>query len=110
MNAVSIVASPAFAPDGAELARTYAAAAELSAPPRQIAEAAPVFHGLFRSGPGNEPVAPVVSALWITPQPTAEAPQPEPQQVAAAPAAQDGTLSLFQDRPANVGALFRGRG
>jgi hypothetical protein len=96
-----------------EFARTYAEAAELSAPPREMAEAAPIFHGLFRSGPGNEPVAPVVSALWITP-PVAEAPQPVPQQVAAAPppasATQEGTLNLFQDRPADARALFRGRG
>jgi hypothetical protein len=102
---------PAFAPDGAELAQTYAAAAEVSTPPREIAEAAPVFHSLFRSGPGNEPVAPVVSALWITPAQVAEQPQPSlpPQQQVAPSVAQTGTLSLFQDQPADARALFRGR-
>jgi len=75
----------------------------------------PVFHGLFRST-GSEPVAPVVSALWGTPsaqpaQPTQPAPpaaaSPPPQPVPAD--RPGGPLDLFQDRPPNVGALFRGR-
>ena len=105
---------PAFAPDTAVLTDAYAAAARMSEPSRQIADAAPVFHGLFRTSAGREAVAPVVSALWTAPTPVVEAaPQAGTasgaQQVAAKPEPAGGTLSLFQDQAADARALFRGR-
>ena len=59
-----------FAPDTAMLTETYAAAARLS-PVAPVAETGPVFHGLFRSN-GPEAVAPVISSLWSSPQPSPE--------------------------------------
>jgi hypothetical protein len=111
---------PAFAPDTALLTDAYAAAARMSAPPPEIADLAPVFHGLFRTSAGREAVAPVVSALWTapTPVPVAAAPAdlpiqaPAPAVPAAAPASAPGTprgtFSLFQDLPGDPRALFRG--
>ena len=101
-NAVS--QRTAFAPDTAELTEAYAAAARMSELP-QVADTAPVFHGLFRTNAGREAVAPLVSALWNAPTPIADA-----QQVTASPQPADGgTFSLFQDHPADARALFRGR-
>jgi hypothetical protein len=115
----------AFAPDTALLTDAYAAAARMSAPPPEIADMAPVFHGLFRTSAGREAVAPVVSALWTAPTPVSEAspaavaPPPAVATPAAAPAAAaspsrapagsaGGTYSLFQDLPGDPRALFRG--
>ena len=58
--AVAATAAPSaprtgFAPDTASLTETYAAAARLS-PTVQAAETGPVFHGLFRSTGGPEPI------------------------------------------------------
>jgi transglycosylase-like protein with SLT domain len=108
----------AFSPDTAGLTETYAAAARLS-PEARAANIVPVFHGLFRSSGGSEPVAPVVNSLWTTlPQPdTAPSAKPTlkptPMPASATPGgapAEAGTeLGLFQDQPTNARALFRGR-
>lgn len=109
-----VAAQPTFAPEQAEVASSYAAAARLSA--RAHAERGPVFHSLFRTG-DSEPVAPVVSALWTVPPPAAApaaampaspaAPTPRPQ---AEPAENSpGALDLFQDQLPDARALFRGR-
>ncbi len=110
----------AFSPDTAGLTETYAAAARLS-PTVQAAEAGPMFHGLFRSAGGPEPVAPLVNSLWTSPaappSPLASAPavpaKPRPLEAAAEPAAEPqaagGELGLFQDQVPDARALFRGR-
>jgi hypothetical protein len=98
----------AFAPDTAELTQAYATASRMSEPPK-MADTAPVFHGLFRTSAGREAVAPVVSALWTAPTPVADAGPQEAKQHVAAPGEGAGTLSLFQDQPADPRALFRGR-
>jgi hypothetical protein len=54
----SLSSVPAFAPDTALLTDAYATAARMSAPPPEIADMAPVFHGLFRTSAGREAVAP----------------------------------------------------
>jgi hypothetical protein len=123
-TAVADTAAPsaprtAFAPDTASLTETYAAAARLS-PTVQAAETGPVFHGLFRSTGGPEPISPLVNSLWTSP-PTASAAAikpapvpaaPEPVAAAepdAAPQAVGGELGLFQDQVPDARALFRGR-
>ena len=101
----------AFAPDTANLTETYAAAARLS-PATQAADIAPVFHGLFRSGGGAEPVAPLVSSLWTSPQRPDGAAASAPVASAAgsaAPVQAGGELGLFQDEVPDARALFRGR-
>jgi hypothetical protein len=108
----------AFSPDTASLTETYAAAARLS-PEARAANISPVFHGLFRSSGGEEPVAPLINSLWTTPpQPDAAprakpTPLPTPTPASASPAGapvEAGTeLGLFQDQPTNSRALFRGR-
>ena len=102
---------PAFAPDTTELTDAYAAAARMSAPPTEIADLAPVFHGLFRTSAGREAVAPVVSALWSAPTPVADAPAQgaAPREVAPPPQSAGAPMSLFQDQAADARALFRGR-
>ena len=101
-----------FAPDTASLTETYAAAARLS-PTVQAAEIGPVFHGLFRSNGGPEPVSPLVNSLWTAPTAPAGAIKPTPIEEAAAPAAAPqaagGELGLFQDQVPDARALFRGR-
>ena len=106
----------AFTADPMALADTYAAAAKLSAPPSEIADAAPVFHGLFRTSARREAVAPVVSALWTAPTPEAEPETPGAaaadatrQTAAAAPEIKGDTFSLFQDQAPDARSLFRGR-
>jgi hypothetical protein len=65
-----------------------------SAPPASTADAAPVFHGLFRTSARREAVAPVVSALWGAPTaPAAQTSQPNKQN----PARHGGMLDLFRD-------------
>ena len=83
----------------------------MSAPPTEIADLAPVFHGLFRTSAGREAVAPVVSALWSAPTPVADAPAQgaAPREVAPAPQSAGAPMSLFQDQAADARALFRGR-
>ena len=83
------------------------------------AQAAPVFHGLFRSTGSPEPVAPVVSALWSNPTPSPSASVPanvpansvptKPQPLPESPAAGGGALDLFQEQLPDARALFRGR-
>jgi hypothetical protein len=107
-----------FAPDTASLTETYAAAARLS-PTVQAAETGPVFHGLFRSTGGPEPVSPLVNSLWASPTTPAGAIKPAPVEAAAepvaaaepaaAPQAAGGELGLFQDQVPDARALFRGR-
>lgn len=118
----SPAAPPAtFAPDPASLASAYDAAARMS--PAAKADSGPMFHSLFRTGE-NQPVAPVVSALWATPPantpsantapsaaPTA-APAPLPSVLPPddPPAQSSGsTLDLFQDQLPDARVLFRGR-
>ena len=112
-----------FAPDTAGLTETYAAAARLS-PTVQDADTGPMFHGLFRSTGGPEPIAPLVNSLWTSPAaPTAPAGAIKPAAPAcgrccrpaaaaepdAAPQAVGGELGLFQDQVPDARALFRGR-
>jgi len=107
-----------FAPDTANLTETYAAAARLS-PTVQAAEIGPVFHGLFRSSGGPEPIAPLVNSLWTSPTASAGAIKPASVEAAAgpvaatepaaAPQAAGGELGLFQDQVPDARALFRGR-
>ena len=133
--AASDVAPPraAFAPDTASLTETYAAAARLSAANAQV-DVGQIFHGLFRSSGGPEPIAPVVSSLWSSPQPpdgatktVAAAAKPDvlqsgaPKAVAPQPAAvtakaeppasadPNSDLGLFQEQAPDARALFRGR-
>ncbi|MBM3530283.1 MAG: lytic transglycosylase domain-containing protein [Alphaproteobacteria bacterium] len=102
--AVAVRDAKAIPSDPAQVAAAYAAVQ----PPAAPADAGPVFHGLFRSNGAQEPVAPVVSALWGSrkPQPLSEgataAPQPAPPPVG-------GAHDLFQDRLPDARALFRGR-
>jgi len=99
---------PAFAPDTAELTDAYATAARLSAPPAQIADLAPVFHGLFRTSAGREAVAPVVSALWSAPAAVEDPGKQETPRQAAVEVPRGGaTLSLFQDQPSDARAVPR---
>jgi hypothetical protein len=68
----------------------------LSAPPASASDAAPVFHGLFRTSDRREAVAPVVSKLWgshavSAPSPARSSPND------ANPAAHDGVFDLFRD-------------
>jgi hypothetical protein len=101
---------PMFAPDSAELTDAYAAAARMSELSREIADAAPVFHGLFRTSARREAVAPVVSALWSAPTPVTEPVTQETAQQATAPPPKSAeTFSLFQDQPTDARALFRGK-
>jgi hypothetical protein len=108
-----------FAPDTANLTETYATAARLS-PTVQAAEIGPVFHGLFRSSGGPEPIAPLVNSLWSSPTASAGgAIKPAPAESAAGPVAATepaavpqaagGELGLFQDQLPDARALFRGR-
>ncbi len=115
--AVAATAAPSaprtgFAPDTASLTETYAAAARLS-PTVQATEIGPMFHGLFRSAGGPEPIAPLVNSLWTAPAAPAGAIKPTPIEEAAAPAAAPqaagGELGLFQDQVPDARALFRGR-
>jgi hypothetical protein len=121
--AVAATAAPSaprtgFAPDTASLTETYAAAARLS-PTVQAAKIGPVFHGLFRSTGGPEPVAPLVNSLWTSPTASAGAIKPASVEAAAgpvaatepaaAPQAAGGELGLFQDQVPDARALFRGR-
>jgi hypothetical protein len=90
-------------------ADTYQTAARVPsrAPAAGNRQAAPIFHGLFRTDGAREPLAPVVSALWSVP---AQAPAQKPvaaQRTPADPAS--GTLDLFQDVRPDSRALFRGR-
>ena len=93
--------------DTAQLAQVTAVVPKPPVPP--VAPAMPVFHGLFRTSE-NQPVAPVVNALWGTQPaqaapPAATAPPPQP-----APVARPGSpLDLFQEQPPDARALFRGR-
>jgi hypothetical protein len=99
---------PVFAPDNAEISQAYASAARMSELPQM--DAAPVFHGLFRTNARREAVAPVVSALWTAPSSVAAAtPKDDPQQTAPKPEQSNGTFNLFQDSGADARALFRGR-
>ena len=107
-----------FAPDTASLTETYAAAARMS-PTVQAAQTGPVFHGLFRSTGGPEPIAPLVNSLWTSPTASAGAIKPAAVEAAAgpvaatepaaAPQAAGGELGLFQDQLPDARALFRGR-
>ena len=106
-----------FAPDTASLTEAYAAAARRS-PTVQAAEIGPVFHGLFRSTGGPEPIAPLVNSLWTSPTASAGAIKPAPVAAAgpvaatepvAVPQAAGGELGLFQDQLPDARALFRGR-
>ena len=119
----------AFAPDTAALTETFAAAARMSDPPPQAADATPVFHGLFRTSAGREAVAPVVSALWgtagVTSPSTYAAPNDATAQAAnaatdqAADPAQKptpldsagsaGSFDLFRDLKPDAPLPFRGR-
>jgi len=123
LAAVADTAAPsapgtAFAPDTASLTETYAAAARLS-PAVQAAETGPVFHGLFRSTGGPEPISPLVNSLWTSPTASAGANKPTPideparpfvaADPDAAPQAVGGELGLFQDQLPDARALFRGR-
>ncbi len=82
------------------------AAVHAVAQPARVADASPVFHGLFRSsGPRDGAVAPVVRALWSTPSQGAA---PE-QDAVQTPATADGPLDLFQQHSPDARALFRGR-
>lgn len=110
-GAPSAAAHAAFSPDTAGLTETYAAAARLS-PMAQAAEIGPVFHGLFRSSGGPEPVAPLVNSLWTSPPATAGAIKPAPVAAtaeSAAPVEAGADLGLFQDQVPDARALFRGR-
>jgi hypothetical protein len=103
-----------FVADPAELAETYAAAARLSRGPAEIADAAPVFHGLFRTSERREAVAPVVSALWSVPASVPTHSVTQPEVVTGAPAAKPAPLNgspldLFKERAPDARALFRGR-
>src|SRR5207244_2029863 len=97
------------------VASTYAQAVKPPAPVARAEDSGPMFHGLFRSGGDNEPVAPVVNALWGTPPAAATATPPNAGTPAAAyaPAASEPRrpqpLDLFQDQPTDARALFRGR-
>jgi hypothetical protein len=107
----SAAARNAFAPDTASLTATYAAAARIS-PAARGAEIGPVFHGLFRSAGGPEPVAPLVNSLWTSPQRPDGSTAPAPvaaTAASAAPVPARGELSLFQDQATDARALFRGR-
>jgi hypothetical protein len=107
-----------FAPDTASLTETYAAAARLS-PTAPAAETGPMFHGLFRSSGGPEPIAPLVNSLWTSPPASPGASKPAAVEAAAgpvaatepgaAPQAAGGELGLFQDQLPDARALFRGR-
>jgi hypothetical protein len=103
-----------FAPDTALMTEAYANAARMS-PAGQSDGSGSVFNGLFRTAGENEPIAPVVSALWGTQAPPSPPqkprPLPEPAPASAAPATEavSGPLDLFQDKLPNVSALFRGR-
>ncbi|MCX7314117.1 MAG: transglycosylase SLT domain-containing protein [Alphaproteobacteria bacterium] len=97
----------AFAPDTASLTETYAAAARMS-PAKSAVDMAPVFHGLFRSTGGPEPVAPLVNSLWTSPPSPAGAPLAGTA-APTAPVAVDNDLGLFQDTAPDARALFRGR-
>jgi hypothetical protein len=80
-------------------------------PPKpHVIDATPVFHGLFRSNAGPEPVAPLVSSLWTAPRRPDGAKAPAAA-VAAKPASEPvaGDLGLFQDQAPDARALFRGR-
>jgi hypothetical protein len=103
-----------FVADPAKLAGTYAAAARMSRGPAEIADAAPVFHGLFRTSERREAVAPVVSALWSVPAPVPTRGVTQPETAtgwpAAKPAPLEGSpLDLFQEQAPDARALFRGR-
>lgn len=95
----------AFAPEQAALANTYATAARMS--PATKSDGGPVFHSLFRTGE-NQPVAPVVSALWNSPAPNS-APAPAAPVPENAQEKSGGPLDLFQDQLPDARALFRGR-
>ena len=109
-NAGAKASRNAFTPDTAMLTETYATAARIS-PIVPGADNGDVFHGLFRTSGGPEPVAPVVSALWGAPAPVPAA-NPAPAAVRRDPPARTdrgGDLGLFQDQAPDARALFRGR-
>jgi hypothetical protein len=78
----------------------------MSALPQVDAE--PVFHGLFRTSPRREAVAPVVSALWTAPTPVKDDAPPARATAGAAAQSQSGSFNLFQDSTADTRSLFRG--
>jgi hypothetical protein len=99
------------------------APARVSAAPAPAADPPAVFDGLSRRGSHRNAVAPMVTALWGAPVErksgvaaavAVPAPGSSSSLVAvannpAAPAGASGvTLDLFQERPPNVRALFRG--
>jgi hypothetical protein len=101
----------ALAPDTAILTEAYVAASRLS-PAVHAADIAPVFHGLFRTSAGPEPVAPLVNSLWTSPRRPEGAATSAPVASAAGPSAPveaGGELNLFQDQVPDARALFRGR-
>ena len=101
------VSRSAFAPDTASLTATYAAAR--TPPTIQAGGVGQIFHGLFRSSGGPEPVAPLVNSLWTTPPKPKGATTPAVKATAAAPVAAGGDLGLFQDQVPDARTLFRGR-
>jgi hypothetical protein len=107
----SVVPPSALNPDTASVVQAYAAETGRR-PKSKAADAMPVFHGLFRSSGGPEPVAPLVNSLWTTPRSPGSAKTSTAATTAApkAPAAAAGDdLGLFQDRAPDMRALFRGR-
>src|SRR5262249_48642323 len=97
---------------------------DTKAPEPKTPEHKSVFHSLFSTNGRPEPVAPLVSALWTAPlsarieppesSPSAPlpaskftvgpAPNPKPQ-----PLDNGTTGDLFENRPPDARALFRGR-
>jgi len=96
---------PSTALDTAKLTAAYAAGSDKLPKPRVLADAGPVFHGLFRSSGGPEPVAPLVNSLWTTPARSDNAAVAAPP----GPAAGGNDRGLFQDQTPDARVLFRGR-
>ena len=82
---------------------------QAAAPPMRVAEATPVFHGLFRTG-RHDAVAPVVTALWTTPSADERPAGVTPAQEASPTSINGGPLDLFQEHVPDARSLFRGRG
>jgi hypothetical protein len=101
-----------FAASGANLYAVPPGGAGGRAKPRVVDNAAPVFHGLFRSSGDPEPVAPLVNSLWTTPaSPSSAKPRvldgaPAP---AGTPAPESSGHSPRQDQAADARAPLRGR-
>jgi hypothetical protein len=104
-----VTTQSAFLPATTSPAATDAPAVRRPSKP-QVVDATPVFHGLFRSSGGPEPVAPLVNSLWTAPQ-QPDGAKTSANAVTAAPAAgrEAGDLGLFQDQATDSRALFRGR-